>query len=144
MSVLQRVVFDTSTLVSAALRVGSVPHRALLHALSAGEVCACESTLAELDEVLMRPKFESYQSAELRREFASILRRHSSLFVVTEADIAAVQPPCRDPKDTQFLALCKACDADALISSDADLLVLHPWQGRPILTPAAYLADVGA
>lgn len=49
--------------------------------------------------------------------------------MVTEADIAAVQPPCRDPKDTQFLALCKACDADALISSDADLLVLHPWQG---------------
>jgi hypothetical protein len=56
-----RVVFDTSTLVSAALRVGSVPHQALVHALHIGDVCVCASTLAELDEVLMRPKFDRYQ-----------------------------------------------------------------------------------
>ena len=47
----RRVVFDTSTLASAALRVGSVPHRALAHALSTGEVCASAATLAELEQV---------------------------------------------------------------------------------------------
>ena len=31
---------------------------------------------------------------------------------------------------------------DALISSDADLLVLHPWQGVPVLTPAAFMEQV--
>ena len=39
MSGLRRVVLDTSTLVSAALRVGSVPHRALAQAASVGELC---------------------------------------------------------------------------------------------------------
>jgi predicted nucleic acid-binding protein len=53
-----------------------------------------------------------------------------------------VLPSCRDPKDNQFLALVLACDADVLVSSDADLLVLHPWQGVPILTPGAFLEIV--
>ena len=136
----RRVVFDTSTLVSAAMRVGSVPHRALVHALETGEVCASASTLAELESVLQRDKFDRYLSAVLRAEFAAIMRRRASLFDVSEADAANVQPPCRDPKDNQFLALVHACDADVLVSSDTDLLVLHPWQGVPILTPAAYLA----
>ena len=136
----RRVVFDTSTLVSAAMRVGSVPHRALVHALETGEVCASASTLAELESVLQRDKFDRYLSAALRAEFAAIVRRRASLFDVSEVDMANVQPPCRDPKDNQFLALVHACDADVLVSSDTDLLVLHPWQGVPILTPAAYLA----
>jgi len=136
----RRVVFDTSTLVSAAMRVGSVPHRALVYALEAGEVCASASTLAELESVLQRDKFDRYLSAALRAEFAAIVRRRASLFDVSEVDMANVQPPCRDPKDNQFLALVHACDADVLVSSDTDLLVLHPWQGVPILTPAAYLA----
>jgi predicted nucleic acid-binding protein len=30
--------------------------------------------------------------------------------------------------------------ADMLVTGDADLLVLHPYEGIPILTPTAYLA----
>lgn len=132
--------FDTSTLVSAALRAGSVPYRALVQALEAGEVCASTSTLAELESVLQRDKFDRYLSAALRAEFAAIMRRRAQLFDVTKEDIANVQPPCRDPKDNQFLALVHACGADVMVSSDADLLALHPWQGVPIVTPAAYIA----
>ncbi|MDP1656717.1 MAG: putative toxin-antitoxin system toxin component, PIN family [Hylemonella sp.] len=62
----------------------------------------------------------------------------------SEAIELNLAPPCRDPKDNMFLALVQACDADALISSDADLLVLHPWQGVPILTPAAFLETANA
>ncbi|MBK9572868.1 MAG: putative toxin-antitoxin system toxin component, PIN family [Rhodoferax sp.] len=140
MNRLRRVVFDTSTLVSAALRVGSVPHRALAHVLSAGEVCVSAATLAELEEVLTRPKFDRYQSADARRGFAAIVRRHAALFTVSEGTEFNLPSPCRDPKDNKFLALIQACEADALVSSDADLLVLHPWQNVPILTPAAFLA----
>ena len=137
-----RVVFDTSTLVSAALRVGSPPHRALAHALQEGEVCVSSATLAELDEVLMRSKFDRYQATETRREFAALLRRRAALFAVSETQVSSVTPACRDPKDNQFLALLQACAADVLISSDADLLVLNPWNGVPILTPAAFLEKV--
>jgi len=144
MSILRRVVLDTSTLVSAALRVDSVPHRALAHALSSGDVCASVSTLAELEQVLLRPKFDRYQLRDVRMAFAAILRRQVHLFAVSEADEVNVEPPCRDPKDNKFLALAKVCDADVLISSDADLLVLHPWQGVPILTPAAFMKKVSA
>ena len=59
MSGFRLVVLDTSTLVSAALRVGSTPHQALALALSMCEVCVSVSTLAELDVVLMRPKFDT-------------------------------------------------------------------------------------
>jgi len=137
-----RVVFDTSTLVSAVLRVGSPPHRALAHALRVGEVCVSSATLAELDAVLMRPKFDRYQPTETRRAFAAFLRLHAALFDVSETLESSLNPACRDPKDNQFLALLQACAADVLVSSDADLLVLHPWNGVPILTPAAFLEKV--
>jgi predicted nucleic acid-binding protein len=58
--------------------------------------------------------------------------------------MAAVQPPCRDPNDNMFLALARAVEADALISGDEDLLVLHPWNGIPILTPAEFLLKLKA
>ena len=134
--------FDNSTLVSAALRLDSVPHRAFAHALFAAEVCASLSTLAELEKVLRRPKFDRYQRQDVRLEFAAVLRRHVSLFAVTEKQVLNVNPSCRDPKDNQFLALAAACDADVLVSSDADLLALNPWNGVPILTPAALLAHM--
>ena len=142
MSVRRRVVFDTSSLVSAAIQVGSVPHRALSHALSAGYVCASVATLAELEQVLLRKKFDRYQRRDVRVEFVELLRRQVHLFAVSDADEANVDPRCRDPKDNKFLALARVCGADALISSDADLLVMHPWQGVSILAPAVYVAAV--
>lgn len=134
-----RVVLDTSTLVSAALRVGSTPHTALARALQMGEVCACSSTLAELEDVLMRPKFDRYQPAQTRQDFIAFMRVHTVWFDVSEAHISAVTPPCRDPKDNPFLALVWQSNATMLVTSDADLLVLHPWHGVSIVSPAAFL-----
>ncbi|HWZ50331.1 MAG TPA: putative toxin-antitoxin system toxin component, PIN family [Granulicella sp.] len=137
---IRRVILDTSTLVSAALRIGSVPHQALLKALASCDVCASAETLAELEQVLDREKFDRYLDCELRRSFVAVMRRHVHLFAVQDADREAVEPPCRDPKDNQFLALALAAEADALVSSDEDLLVLHPWRGIAIVTPAEFLA----
>lgn len=140
MSIPRCVVFDTSTLVSAALRVGSVPHRAVFHALSKGEVCVSTATLTEMEHVLQRPKFDRYQPISIRSEFAAMMRENARLCSVSEADEANVAPVCRDPKDNKFLALARVCDAAVLISSDADLLVMHPWQSVSIITPAAFVA----
>jgi len=46
MSRIQRVVIDTSTLVGAALHIGSIPHQALLKALRFCNVCTSTETLA--------------------------------------------------------------------------------------------------
>ena len=101
MSGFRRVVFDTSTLVSAALRVGSVPYLALAQAFSAGKVCVSAATMAELEKVLMRPKFDRCQSAGVRQEFAAILRSRTSLFSVSEADESNVIPLTVPPGPSQ-------------------------------------------
>jgi predicted nucleic acid-binding protein len=46
---------------------------------------------------------------------------------------------CRDPKDDKFLELALSAQASCLVTGDQDLLVLHPFRGIPILTPAAFL-----
>jgi hypothetical protein len=139
MSRIQRVILDTSTLVSAALRAGSVPDQALLKALRACDVCASAETLDELAQVLDRKKFDRYLDKESRESFVALIRRNVLLFAVQKADLVAVDPACRDSKDNQFLALALVSEANALVSSDEDLLVLHPWRGIPILTPAEFL-----
>ena len=139
MSVLRRVVLDTSTLVSAALRVGSVPHQALLKALGTCEICVSNSTLEELEQVLQREKFDRYLDAETRLAFVALHRQYARLFAVAQADELNVQPACRDPKDNKFLALALVCEADAIISSDHDLLALNPWRAISVLTPAGFV-----
>jgi putative PIN family toxin of toxin-antitoxin system len=141
MSGLRRVVFDTSTLVSAALRAGSVPSQALLHALGSGDVCASAGTLAELEMVLRRRKFNRYLDSESRMKFVALARLNVRLFAVADSDLQGVKPRCRDANDNQFLALAQVAEADAIVSSDDDLLILHPWCEIPILSPADFLAS---
>ncbi len=139
MSGLRRVVLDTSTLVSAALRVGSVPHQALLKALGTCEICVSSATLDELEQVLRRDKFDRYLDAETRLALVALVRQYAHIFAVAEADELNVQPACRDLKDNKFLALAAVCEADAIISSDHDLLALNPWRRIPVLTPAGFV-----
>jgi len=135
----RRVVFDTSTLVGAALRIGSVPHQALSLALSSGALCASEATLDELQQVLRREKFDRYQPLGIRREFFDIVAQAARIFDVPAGEEDRITPTCRDRADNKFLALAFVSQADVLVASDADLLVLHPCNGLPILRPAAYL-----
>ena len=144
MSLLRRVVLDTSTLVGAALKPDSVPHRALLLALARGDVCASVQTWLELQRVMQHRRFDRYLARGLRLQFVAMLRQSMQFFAVTPADEAALQPPCRDTSDNKFLALVQVCQADVLVSSDDDLLVLNPWRGVPVLRPAEFLARLGA
>ena len=134
-----RVVFDTSSLVGAALQVGSVPHPALQHALAAAQFCASPATLDELQRVLRRPKFDRYQPVAFRKEFFDIIARAAVVYDVSQEDVADVSPRCRDAEDDKFLALASVCQADVIVSSDDDLLVLDPWHAVRIVKPAHYL-----
>jgi len=144
MSLPRRAVLDTSTLVGAALKPYSVPHRALLLAFARCDVCASVQTWLELERVMQHRRFDRYLARGIRLEFAAMLRQSMQFFAVTPADEAALQPRCRDASDNKFLALAQVCQADVLVSSDDDLLVLNPWRGVPVLRPAEFLARLGA
>ena len=88
----------------------------------------------ELAEVLARPKFDPYVSREARREFIRMLGG-----VMQIVPIIRRVAVCRDPRDDKFLEVALAGEAAAIISGDKDLLVLNPWHGIPILTPAAFI-----
>lgn len=139
MSDRSRVVIDTSSLIGAVLRPASVPRQAFLYAVRNYELCLSHATLNEFREVLLRPKFDRYAPSQERLDFLTLLAGHSRLWDVDAVSEQSAAGACRDTKDDKFLALAFACQAVALVSSDDDLLVLHPWQGIPVLTPAQFL-----
>lgn len=131
-----RWVFDTGVVVSAMLLPRSTPRRAVARALQDGTMLVSASTVAELNEVLRRPRFDKYLREERRLAF---LRR---LIINAEViDVATTVTECRDPKDNKFLELAVSGNATCIISGDRDLLVLHPFRGVPIVTPQDFLAS---
>ena len=137
MSFDRRVVVDTGVLISAAIRALSIPALALEKALLLFGVCASRSTLAELQRVLMAERFERYRPLASREQFLEGFVQRARRF-----EVSIAVPDCRDPGDNQYLELAETAEAELIVSSDADLQVLHPWRGIPILPPSAFLLGV--
>jgi putative PIN family toxin of toxin-antitoxin system len=133
-----RTVIDTNVAVSAVLLPRSVPRQAF-DAASRGKLLVSEATVAELDDVLRRPKFDKYITEEKRLEFLAALVREAEL-----VEVATVITACRDAKDNKFLELAVSGGATHILSGDPDLLALHPFRGIAIVTPQAFLADMSA
>jgi putative PIN family toxin of toxin-antitoxin system len=119
------------SLVSAALKADSVPERALLRAEEVDVFALSAAVDAEIAGVLGRPKFARTIPLARRDRFLQILRRAAVWF-----EPAVQVTDCRDPKDDKYLELALAAGAETIVSSDDDLLVLHPWRGVRILRPA--------
>ena len=130
---------DTSTLVGAVLRPNSIPRQAFIKALSKDELCASLSTLAELEEVMTRDKFDAYLNLLARRQFVALYRDRVRQFQVSIEQEAVLSRPCRDSRDNKFLALVLACSASILVASDQDLLTVNPYGDVQIITPKEYL-----
>jgi putative PIN family toxin of toxin-antitoxin system len=131
----RRAVIDTNTFVSAAIKLGSIPDQAIRKALEEDIVLYSEDTWRELQEVLLRPKFDRYQVEAFRRRFLEALYA-----AIVPVQIVTAFKVCRHPKDDKFLDLAVSGNADLIITGDKDLLVLHPFHGIPIVSPADYLA----
>lgn len=131
-----RIVLDTNVLVSAGIRRVSIPRQAVDQALEHGVVLVSEHTIYELRDVLFRPKFDKYVSEQTRLLFLAML-----LSQVEIVDITEQVTMCRDQKDDKFLEVAVSGSATHIISSDNDLLVLHPFRNITILTPQAYLTE---
>ncbi len=128
------IVFDASALVGAALKRNSVPEMALLRAEAMDVLALSTAVYAEIAEVLARPRFAGVIATDRRERFLTSLRDASVWFepVIAVSD-------CRDPKDNKYLELALAAGAGTIVSSDEDLIALHPWRGVRILRPAVYL-----
>jgi len=92
------------------------------------------ATWTELQIVLRRPKFSVYiQPGTLEPYLEKI--REIATFVQIPTPIRA----CRDPRDDKFLEVAVHGRADVIVTGDADLLALHPFQGIAILAQGDYL-----
>jgi putative PIN family toxin of toxin-antitoxin system len=134
-----RTVIDTGVAVSAVLLPRSVPRQAFDAAAARGKLLASEATVAELDEVLRRPKFNKYVSEDLRLEFLAALVRQAE-----QVQVTTVIKACRDAKDDKFLELAVSGRATHILTGDADLLALHPFRGIAVVNPQAFLAALPA
>ena len=90
---------------------------------------------AEQVEVLHRPRVARFVDAGQREAVLTLLRL---VYVWFEPRRQRVRD-CRDAKGDKYLELAVAADASTIVSSDDDLLVMHPWRGIRIVWPAEYL-----
>lgn len=128
------IVVDTNVILSGILFESSVPRDVLTHALNDYLLVFSDRTWDELSLVMQRPKFDRYFNLEKRllalTNLASKIKLIKSKTVISD---------CRDPKDNKFLALAIDTDAKFIITGDHDLLVMHPYKGIHVCTPAEFL-----
>ncbi|MDP2903652.1 MAG: putative toxin-antitoxin system toxin component, PIN family [Methylovulum sp.] len=136
MNYVKRVVIDTGTLISAAIRVRSIPSLAYQKALQDYEICVSEKTFFELATVLMREKFDKYLNREERACFITDYKNISVVY-----DVTYTVKDCRDPNDNMFLELALSAKADLIISSDPDLYTMNPYQNIAIVQPSVFYKD---
>jgi putative PIN family toxin of toxin-antitoxin system len=129
-----RVVVDTNVIVSFFLRYGSTPWRAVRHAIEHDELVMSEAILAELHEVLRRPRFDRYVSRALCEQFLVTVPRFA-----TTVPIARSIRVCDDPSDDKFLEAAVDGGAQFLVTGDRALLAMKTFRNVEIVTPSAYL-----
>ncbi|MEI9981721.1 MAG: putative toxin-antitoxin system toxin component, PIN family [Edaphobacter sp.] len=133
----QRVVFDTTTVVSALLFANG--RLAWLRHHWNAENChplVSAVTVAELTRVLAYPKFRlsSDDRNELLAEYLP------SYEIVKPAKQCSIL--CRDPDDQPFLDLAESGNATLLVTGNQDLLALAGQTAFLIETPEAYRTRV--
>ncbi len=130
----QRIVIDTNVYVSRALRSHSIPGIAVAKAWRDDVPLLSDATWGELKAVLARSKFVPYLQPGQVELFLKGVWEISEL-----VSIPSPIRVCRDPRDDKFLEVAVHGRADILVTGDQDLLVLHPFHGVAILTPAEFL-----
>jgi predicted nucleic acid-binding protein len=73
-----------------------------------------------------------------RREFLTFISATDKIIVIRQRIQA-----CRDPDDDKFLEIAMNGGAGWIVTGDADLLALHPFEGIAIITPAEFLHLTG-
>ena len=137
-----KLVVDINVLVSGSLWSGN-PSR-LVDALLDGSatLCALSAVLAEFEEVIRRPKFQTRleQRGQSGRE---IISRFRAAALIVESPIIPTPSALRDPDDIHVLACAVGALADAIVTGDNDLLSMEAFEGIPILTVRQAVEKIG-
>jgi len=137
--VTQRIVFDTTTVVSALVFTSGRLAWLRAHWLNADCIpLASRDSVAELVRILQHRKF--HLTAEERRELLADYLPFCEIVEVTRKCGVL----CRDVKDQMFLDLAHSAKADLLVSGDRDLLVLAGQTRFPIESPEEYRRRAGS
>ena len=130
-----KVVLDTSVLVAGLLSKRGASAEVVSLVLT-GKVHSfhTKAVMAELGEVLLRPKF--WLDEQISEHYVRLLMDAS--FQVEPLEAFAVTR-CRDPKDDQFLSLASQTEADYIVSLDKDLLDLKKHAASDIAEPSSFL-----
>ncbi len=91
------------------------------------QILFSEELFDELIEVLNRPKFKKYFSAEDIYELVSLINTKVEWIKIVEKF-----NDCRDPKDNFLLDLIVNGKADYLVTGDDDLITLNPYKNTKI------------
>lgn len=130
-----RAVLDPGVLISALISGKGAP-RSLLWLWLEGsfELVVCPTLLAELERVLLRPKFRRYVTDRELRAYIALLRR----LTPSEPDPHVTTGLTPDPADDYIVALARAAQAHFIVSGDPHLTELKQAQ-PPVLTPGTFL-----
>jgi uncharacterized protein len=131
----QRFVLDANVIVSAALSAHGKSCQAFDFAIATGIVLISDEVVAELSEVLLRPKFDKYSNRDKREAFLD-----EFLGIAEFVEIKEQINECRDEKDNKYLELAVSGLASLILTGDDDLLVLHPFRQIPIVKIQEFLA----
>lgn len=131
-----KVVCDTNVLISGIVFGGNC--RAILQMISTGRLNACMSAtlLAELDDVLRRPKF-GMDSHEVTATLELV--QHTFDWISPSEKLSVIDD---DPDDNAVLEAAIEYRAQKIVSGDDHLLALKSFRGIPILSPAAFLSSL--
>jgi uncharacterized protein len=135
--VTQRIVFDTSVVLSALVFQAGKLGWLRAHWLDGGCIpLVSHDTVAELMRVLQRRKFQL--TGEEREELLADYLPFCEIVNITRKCSVV----CRDAKDQPFLDLAQSGKADLLVSGDRDLLVLAGRTKFLIESPEDYRRTV--
>ncbi len=132
-----RLVIDTNILISGLMSVNSLPQQVFDYATSQAILLISDEVQSEIENVISRPKLQKYISLERRTKFLSELSQQAERVTINQQIRA-----CRDPKDDKFLDLAVCGEANYIITGDADLLDLHPFQNISIIKAASFLTAI--
>ena len=132
-----RIVFDTNSLISAAILPNSVSRKALICALKHYKLIVSDDTWQEFTSRIEKPSLDHYfPSQESRQDFLLFVSRATEHIVVT-----STVTDCVDPNDNMFLALALDGQASILVSGDEDLKKLDGWKNVRVLSTGNFYRE---
>ena len=135
---MRRVVVDPGVLISALITPLGPPAE-IVRAVRDRQLALIVSPhlLAELLAVLQREKFRRYVTVDEAEQYVAGLASHAEAV----GDPSSPERIARDAKDDYLIALAREAAADAIVSGDADLLVLTDLEPR-VVSPSDLVAEL--